>query len=85
MKFSQGHWTFWGPATVAREVVWKFFLTLKKESGILQPTKNVQRFKETGRLVLKSISALSPGILKQKKGKSTIHFNGDSTNTEVLF
>ena len=46
---------------------------------------NVQRFKETGNLVFKSTSALSRGILNQKKGRCTIHFNGDSTNTELLF
>ena len=45
----------------------------------------IHRFKEAGHLVFKSISALSRGILKQKKGKSTIHFNGDSMNTELLF
>ena len=25
------------------------------------------------------------GVLKQKKGKTSIHFNGDSMNTELLF
>ena len=45
----------------------------------------VQRFKETGHLVFKSTSALSRGILKQRKGIRTIHFNGDSMNTELLF
>ena len=44
----------------------------------------VQRFKETSHPVFKSISALSRGILK-KKGGDTTHFNGDSTNTELLF
>ena len=42
------------------------------------------RFKETGHPVFKSISALSRGTLKQMKGKSTTHFNGDSMNTELL-
>ena len=74
MKFSQGHWT-----------LVEVLLTLKKENGILQPTKMVQRFKETGHPVFKSISALSRGILKQKKGKNTTHFDEDSTNTEPLF
>ena len=37
-KFSQGQWTFFG-FWVGREVVWKFFLRSKKETGILQPTK----------------------------------------------
>ena len=35
--------------------------------------------------MFKSISALSRGILKKKKGRDTIHFHGDSTNTELLF
>ena len=45
----------------------------------------VQRFKETGHLVSESINALSRVILKQRKGRRTIHFNGDSMNTELLF
>ena len=44
-----------------------------------------RRFKETGHPLFKSISALSRGILKRKKGKETIHFNEDSSNTELLF
>ena len=44
----------------------------------------VLRFKETGHLVFKSTSALSRGILNQRKGKCTIHFNGDFINTELL-
>ena len=45
----------------------------------------VQQFKETGHPVFKGVSALSRGVLKQKKGKTSIHFNGDSMNTELLF
>ena len=45
----------------------------------------VQPFKETVHIVFKSISALSRGILWQKKGKTSIHFKGDSMNTELLF
>ena len=45
----------------------------------------VQRFKESGHPVFRSTSAFSRGILKQDKGKRTIHFNGDSMNTELLF
>ena len=46
--------------------------------------KMVQRFKEKGHPVFKSISAMSRGFLEQKKGESTIHFNGDSMDTELL-
>ena len=45
----------------------------------------VQRFKETGRPVFTSASALSRGILRRLKGKETIHFNADASNTELLF
>ena len=45
----------------------------------------VQRFTETGHPVFKGISALSRGILKRKQNRDTIHFNADSSNTELLF
>ena len=45
----------------------------------------IQRFKETVHPVLKSVSALRHKILKQKEGKTSIHVNGDSRNTELLF
>ena len=45
----------------------------------------VERFKDTGHPVFKSISALSRGILKKKSGRDTIHFNTDAPNTELLF
>ena len=44
----------------------------------------VERFKETGRTMFKSISALSRGILKRKNNRDTIHFNADASNTELL-
>ena len=45
----------------------------------------VDRFKDTGHPIFKSISALSRGILKKKNGRDTIHFNADASNTELLF
>ena len=42
----------------------------------------VERFKETGHPVSKSISAVSRGILKRKNNRDTIHFNADASNTE---
>ena len=45
----------------------------------------VQQFKETGHPILTITSALSRGILRQRRGKSTIHFNGHFINTELLF
>ena len=83
MRFLQGHWTFLGPGS---EKKWYGEpRTLTMENGTLQPIKMVQRFKETGHFVFKSISALSRGILKRKKGTETMHCNGDSWNTELLF
>ena len=38
-----------------------------------------------GGTIQRNRSALSRGILKKKKGRDTIHFSGDSTNTELLF
>ena len=49
----------------------------QKGQGNCTADKVVQRFKEIGHLVFKSISALGRGILKQEKGKTSIHFNGD--------
>ena len=57
---------------VGRDVVWQFFFPLKKENGILQPTKWCNDSKKLV-IVFTSISALSRGILKQKKGKSATH------------
>ena len=80
MRFSQGHWTFLGPRS---EEKW-YGISSHAQRGQWNCTadKMVQRFKETGHLVFKSISALSRGILKEKKGKTSIHSNGDSMNTQ---
>ena len=45
----------------------------------------VLRFKESGDPVFNSTSDLSRGILKRKKGFETTHFNGGSSNAELLF
>ena len=60
-------------------------LTLKKGNGMVQPTRWCNDSKKLVILYSKSISAFSRGIFKQKKGKTSIHFNGDSMNTELLF
>ena len=83
MKFSQGHWTYLGPGS---EEKWCGSSSYDQQGEWdFTANKMVQQFRETGHLVFKSISALSRGILKQKKGNSTIHFNGSWTNTELLF
>ena len=45
----------------------------------------VQRFKETSHPVFTSAKALSRGILRMLKGKETIYFNADASNTDLLF
>ena len=72
MKFSPGYWTFLGPRS--EEKWYGSSSYAPKRNGIQQPTTMVQRFKETGHLVFKSVSALSRAILTQKHGKNTIHF-----------
>ena len=82
-KFSQGYWMFLGPGD---EKEWhgksKYPPEEKWESVASQM---VQRFKETGHPVFTSASALSRGILRTLKGKETIRFNADASNTELLF
>ena len=82
-RFSQGHWAFLGPGS---EKKWYGGLSHPpKRDWDFTANEVVQRFKETSHLVLKSTSALSRGIPKRNKGFETMHFNGDSANTELLF
>ena len=39
--------------------------------------KMAQQFKETGHPIFTATSALIRGMLKQRQGKCTVHFNGD--------
>ena len=55
------------------------------DNATIQPTKMVQQFKETGHPIFTATNALSSGMLKRRRGKSTIHSNGDVMNTELLF
>ena len=48
-------------------------------------SKMVQNFQETKHPVFTSISALNRGILRKIKGKSSLHINAESTNSELLF
>ena len=47
--------------------------------------KMAQQFKEIGHPIFTATSALSRGMSQQRKGKCTIHFNGDFMNIGVLF
>ena len=82
MKFLQGHWTFLGPGS---EDKWYGDSHDQKGQWNCTANKMEQRFKEIGQLVFKRTSALSRGILMQRKGRRTIHVNGDSMNRELLF
>ena len=81
-KFYQGIGRFWVQGRKRDGMV---TLTINKGSGVAQPTKWYNDSKETGHPIFTSTSALSRGILKQKRGRSTIHFNGDTVNTKLLF
>ena len=83
MRFPEGHWTFLGPGS---EEKW-YGSSYHVQEGQWNCTaaKKVQRLKETGHLVFKSISAFESWDLEAKESKTSIHFNGDSMNTELLF
>ena len=82
-RISRGHWTFLGPAD---EKKWYGTLSYTPEGKWDSiTTQMVERFKETGHPVFKSISGLSRGILRREGGRDTIHFNADSSTTELLF
>ena len=82
MKFSQGHWRFLGPRS--EESGLNILHSLKQENLIKHPTKWNSDLKKLVIVYSKSFSALNRGILKQKKSKETIHFNGDSSNTTLV-
>ena len=79
-RFLPGHWTFLCPGS---EKKWYG----SSYDGQRDRTANrmVQQSKETGHPSFTLTSALSRGMLKRRRGKSTIHFNGDVMNTELLF
>ena len=81
-RFQKGHWTFIGPVDE-----WKWYGTREyrpegKWNSIA--AKMIRNFLETNHPVFTSISALNRGILKQAKGKTSIHFNAEMTNSELL-
>ena len=82
-RFLQGHWTSLGPGD---EMMWYGTLLCTPEgTWNSTATQLVERLKDTGHPVFKSISALSRGILQKKNNWGTIHFNADASNTELLF
>ena len=77
--FLPGHWTFLCPGSEKR-----WYGDSQGGQWDRTANKTVQYFKETCHPIFIITSALSRGILRQKQGRSTIHFNGDSMNTELL-
>ena len=67
----------------ARKVIGHSLDQERKRSSVA--SLMVQRFTETGHPIFKGISALSRGILKRKHNRDTVHFNADSSNSELLF
>ena len=73
-RFSQGHWTILGPAN---EKKWYGTLLCTPEGKWdSTATQMVERFKDTGHPVFKSVSALNRGILKKKFYRDTVHLHG---------
>ena len=82
-RFSQGHWCFLRPSS---EKKWNGTLPCTPEGKWdSTATQMVERFTDTGHPVLKSVGAVSRGILKKKDGRDTIRFNADASNTELTF
>ena len=81
-RISQGQWTFLGPGDERKWYGYCNYIHEGKWDSIA--SQMVQRFKETGRPVFTSASALSRGILRKLKGKETIHFNADVSSAEFL-
>ena len=76
MKFFPGHWTFLGPGSEEKGCG-----DFHDRKGQWNRTANkmVQRFKETDHPVFKSTSAVSRGILKQRRGQFTLTMSSVST------
>ena len=82
-RFQTGHWTFIG---LGNERKWHGTRDHRPEGRWNTAAAKMRRiFKETNHIVFTSVSALSRGILKQGKNKTSIHFNTEIPNSELLF
>ena len=77
-RFLPGQWTLLGPGSANKWYGNSFDGQFDRAAD-----KVVLQFRETVRPIFTASSALSRGILKQRKGNSTIHFNGEFMNTEL--
>ena len=78
-KFKDGHWAFLGQG---QENKWYHGYEGKWD---LRASRMVDDFENSGHPVFKGISPLDRGILKKKKGKDTIHFNGEYSNVDPWY
>ena len=78
-RFLPRHWTFLGPGSEKRWYGCSYDRHWDRTANLME-----QQFKEAAHLMFTSTSALSRGMLRERKGKSTIHFNGDFMNIELL-
>ena len=77
-RLQPGHWLFW--VHFRKEMVrWLIWWTMGPYSQ--QNGTTTQRILSS---YFTATSALTRGTLKQRKGKCTIHFNGDFRNTEPI-
>ena len=73
-RFSRGHRTFLGPEDEKKWYGTQLHTCTKR---------SIQRNRSSS-IQVKSISALSRGILRRKNNRDTIHFNANDSNTELL-
>ena len=78
-RFLTGHWTFLGPGSERKWYGISYDVRWERTAN-----KMVQQFTEIGHPICTATSALSRGILKQRKGRSTIHINEEFMNTELI-
>ena len=80
-RFPRGHWSF-PRSRRRRQMVWN--PQTWKEWNVTAGV-TVENFSESGDPIFGGISALSRGFLKRKGGRCPIHFNAESSCTELLF
>ena len=81
--FQLGHWSFLGSK---EEEKWYGTNTYaKKDSGIKPRMSCSENIKESEHPIFRGSSALNGGFLKRQGGRCAMHFNAESSNTELFF
>ena len=83
-RFLRGHWSFLDPGE--EEATWYGTHTYKSE-GPWNKTADVmlENFQESGHSIFRGISTSNRGVLKRKGGRSTVPFNMESRNADLVF